>query len=196
VDVDPTDFPFLGTEPIAIEFANTDYGLGSDRVDFLRTPALVEEWFVRAQAMLGVVASPSALGRNGRRVRSLRDAVRTILAALADGSMPASTAIGLVNEATAAVPTFLRLQWPPGGAPTVDRLDAAGGSTAALGRIATSCLELVADRHTRVLKHCESPDCCMLFVQHHAHRRFCHPSCGHRGRQARYYRRHPTRGTS
>jgi hypothetical protein len=32
----------------------------------------------------------------------------------------------------------------------------------------------------------------MLFVCTHARRRFCHASCGHRDRQARYYRRrHP-----
>jgi predicted RNA-binding Zn ribbon-like protein len=194
--MDAADFPFLGTEPIAIEFANTDYGLGSDRFDFLRTSTLIEQWFALTQATLGVVASPRALGRNGRRVRSLRDAVRTVLAALADGSAPGPTAIGLVNEAAATVPTFLRLRWPPDGPATVDRLDTAAGGTAVLGRIATNCLELVADRQTRVLRRCESTDCSMLFLQHHSHRRFCHPSCGQRGRQARYYRRHPARGTS
>ncbi|MFF5229693.1 CGNR zinc finger domain-containing protein [Dactylosporangium sp. NPDC000521] len=36
---------------------------------------------------------------------------------------------------------------------------------------------------------CESPACCLFFVQHHPRRRYCHESCAHRDRQARYYRR-------
>jgi predicted RNA-binding Zn ribbon-like protein len=40
------------------------------------------------------------------------------------------------------------------------------------------------------VRRCARPGCSMLFVQRHRSRRFCHPSCAHGQRQARYYRAH------
>lgn len=193
--MDGKEFPFLGTEPIAVEFANTAYGIGGNAVDFLRTADMIEQWFALAPAVPGVSAPPSTMGRNAGRVRALRDAIRTVLSAAADGRVPGSAAIDAVNNAAAAAPTSLRLDWASDSAPAARRLHTTGGSTAALGRIATCCIELVTDPHASVLRRCEGPDCSLLFVRHHLRRRFCHPSCGHRDRQARYYRRHLTGAT-
>jgi predicted RNA-binding Zn ribbon-like protein len=68
----------------------------------------------------------------------------------------------------------------------------ATGDTALLGDLATACIELLTDDRARLLRRCEGPDCCLFFVQHHPRRRYCHESCAHRDRQARYYRRGTT----
>jgi predicted RNA-binding Zn ribbon-like protein len=192
--VDAPEFPFLGTEPIAVEFANTAYGVDARAVDFLGTAHLIEQWFALVGAVPGIAARPSTIGRSGPRIRALRDAVRAALSAGADGGVPDAAAIDMVNATAAAAPTSVRLDWVSGNPPAAHRMDTTDGVTAVLGRIATCCIEVVADPHGRILRRCEGPDCTLLFLRHHRRRRFCHPSCAHRDRQARYYRRHLTGG--
>jgi predicted RNA-binding Zn ribbon-like protein len=192
--VDSPEFPFLGTEPVAVEFANTAYGVDARTVDFLGTAHLIEQWFALVEPVHGIAARPPTMGGNGPRVRALRDAVRAVLSAAADGGVPDAAALGKVNAAAAAAPTFVCLEWVSENPPAAHQLDTTDGVTAVLGRIATCCIQLVADPHGRVLRRCEGPDCSLLFVRHHRRRRFCHPSCAHRDRQARYYRRHLTEG--
>lgn len=187
--VTDVDYPVLDTEPIAVEFANTAYGVGADRTDFLETAELIGGWF----ALVAPGATPP---RELGRVRALRDAVRAVLSAAVDGAAPDPAAVDTVNAAAAAAPTVLRLEWATAGPPTARRSGTAEGSTATLGRIAIDCVELVTDPYSTMLQSCASPDCSMLFVRRHRRRRFCHPTCGQRGRQARYYRRLLTRETA
>ncbi|GII56487.1 hypothetical protein Pth03_48760 [Planotetraspora thailandica] len=192
--MDDPDFPILGTEPVAVEFANTRYGIGDDRVEFLGTARWIELWFTRVSAHHGLPPPGGAMGSETARVRALRDAVHQVLSATVDGQVPEPGAVDTVNAAAAAAPTHLRLDWTA-GTPSAHRLDTTGGSAAVLGRIATCCIELVTRPHSSVLRRCGSPDCSLLFVGNHPRRRYCHPSCAHRDRQARYYRRHLTGAT-
>ncbi|GAA1299771.1 hypothetical protein Psi02_63240 [Planotetraspora silvatica] len=193
--MDGPDFPILGTEPIAVEFANTRYGIGDERIDFLGTARWIEEWFTLVSARHGLPPSDEGLGGDEARVRALRDAVHNVLSAAIDGQVPETGAVDRVNTAAAAAPTHPRLDWTA-GSPTAHRLDTTGGSTAVLGRIATCCIDLVTRPHSSILRRCGSPDCSLMFVQNHSRRRYCHPSCAHRDRQARYYRRHLKGATS
>jgi predicted RNA-binding Zn ribbon-like protein len=192
--VDDQGFPFLGTEPVAVEFANTVYGVGANTVDFLLTADLIEQWFALVPAVTAASPTPSELGRYAARVRALRDAIRIVLLAAADGRVPDRAAVNTVNGAAAAAPTVSSMDWVSGSGPAAHRLDVTVGSTAVLGHIATSCIEVVTDPYA-VVRRCEGPDCSLLFVRQHHRRRFCHSSCGHRDRQARYYRRHSTGAT-
>lgn len=54
------DFPILGTEPLPVEFANTDYGGGAERIDFLRSAEQIDRWFavVHPPAIEGEMGAP------------------------------------------------------------------------------------------------------------------------------------------
>jgi predicted RNA-binding Zn ribbon-like protein len=192
--MDGPDFPILGTEPVAVEFANTRYGVGDERIDFLGTARWIELWFTLVSPHHALPPPHGAMGGDAPRVRALRDAVHAVLSAAIDGQLPEPGAVDTVNAAAAAAPTHLRLDWTT-PAPTAHRLDTTGGSAAVLGRIATCCIQLVTRPHSSALRRCGSPDCSLMFVRNHPRRRYCHPSCAHRDRQARYYRRHLTGAT-
>ncbi|TDD27424.1 hypothetical protein E1218_10580 [Kribbella turkmenica] len=178
------EFPLLGTEPLAVEFANTWYDDGA--VDYLATPELVRGWF---QAYgdahdAGVHRVPT---RDAGRVRELRGHVHRLLAAVADGRHPGPDPIAAVNDCAALAYSSVRLTWPSGGRPSASTDSATSGTTRLLAALASEAIELAAgdDRIGR----CEGPGCRMLFVRTHGRRRFCHASCSQRGRQARYYRK-------
>ncbi len=165
------EFPILGTEPLAVELANTLYGDGED---FLHAREWVDEWF----AQLG---QPSV---DAGRARALRDSVHRLFTAAVEGVTPDRGDVEVVNAFT--TPTRLELDWSAGG-PVARHRDTATGGAAVLGRIAACSIELLAGPDA--LRRCTAPGCSMFFVRNHPRRRWCHPSCGHRDRQARYYRR-------
>lgn len=172
------EFPILGTEPIAVELANTLYGDGP--ADLIDTPKLVDEWF----AAIGQPARHTAA--RARQARSLRDSVHALFSAAADATTPDPRTIAEVNRHAAGHPPALQLDWDRDGTRRA-RWATTGGDH--LSRIAADAVEVLTSPGG-TLTRCTGPGCSMLFVRTHARRRFCHPSCGHRGRQARYYRRH------
>jgi predicted RNA-binding Zn ribbon-like protein len=178
--VDDVELPVLGTEPPVVEFANTLYG----DEDFLGTAELAVLWFttVRAQPARDMAA-----------VRALRDCIHTLFTATVTAAALPATAIAHVNTAAAKAPTSPQLVRQPDGALAARSRGAATGDAALLGGLATACIELLTGNRARLLRRCESPDCCLFFVQHHPRRRYCHESCAHRDRQARYYRRRTAR---
>jgi predicted RNA-binding Zn ribbon-like protein len=184
------ELPILGTEPLAVELANTLYDSGGEQTDFLRTARWIDQWFALVSGEHGLATPSAAMGRDARRLRILRDSIYCLLSAVIDGRTPDQAAVDQVNGFAAAAPTRLRLDWAADGAPVSRWFDTTTGSTAVLGRIATCCIELLAGPQAGALRRCEGPGCSLLFVKNHSRRRWCHPSCGHRDRQARYYRRH------
>ncbi|HZG89199.1 MAG TPA: CGNR zinc finger domain-containing protein [Pseudonocardia sp.] len=173
------EFPILGTEPLPVELANTIYLDDGEVTDFLATTELVTAWFAAADgAPLAASAAVPA--------RELRDCVRAVLTAAVDGRVPDPTEIEALNRYAAGAARYPQLSWGADGVGS-EWVDCGGGVTARLGRIAAATIELlVAEPDVR---RCPGPGCSMLFVRDHARRRFCHGSCGHRDRQARYYRR-------
>lgn len=170
------ELPILGTEPLVVEFANTLYG----DEDFLGTPELAGSWFTAA----GVRPA-----RDTAAARALRDSVHALFTATIDAAALPETAIAYVNTAAARAPTSPQLVRRPAGDLAADRRGAARGDAALLGGLAGACIELLTDDRARLLRRCAGPGCCLFFVQHHKRRRYCHESCAHRDRQARYYRR-------
>ncbi|HEX6346269.1 CGNR zinc finger domain-containing protein [Umezawaea sp.] len=164
------DFPILGTEPHAVELANTLHG-GEDH---LRTRQRVDGWFARVG--LPAVDAGSA--------RVLRDAVHRLFTAAVAGVSPDRADVEVVNGFS--TPTRLELAWSASG-PVARHRDTATGGAAVLGRIAARAIELLAGPDA--LRRCTAPGCSLFFVRNHPRRRWCHPSCGHRDRQARYHRR-------
>lgn len=186
MEITEDDLPILG-EPLPVELANTLYVGTEGTFDVLAEVTTARLW-LGASPLADPAGSP--LGGAGlARLRSLRDAVRAVLLAHLEGVAPAPSAVPRLNaalELTAGAPRLEasaegRLQVlarAPRGA--VARLEAA---------IATATLAFVAEGGLAALRRCPGPDCPMLFVAQHHRRKFCHPSCSHRARQAAYYRR-------
>jgi predicted RNA-binding Zn ribbon-like protein len=183
------DYPVLG-EPVAIELANTRYHETDGVVDYLATPTLASGWFD---------ASPTAssLLRPGRWTRSdlaellvLRDAIDDLLRAIVEESTGDARSVSAVNRAAARARVHAELTWQTGQAPQrLDRRDSATSVDAVLAVIATDAITLLASPTASSVQVCANADCEMLFVRNHHRRRWCHNSCGHRHRQADYYRR-------
>lgn len=174
--MDDVELPILGTEPLVVEFANTRYGTE----DFLGTAGLAALWFT---------AAGTHAVRDTAAARALRDSVHALFTATVTGAAPPGAAITHVNATAARAPTSPQLIPRSAGRLTAASHTTATGDTALLGALATACIELLTDDRARLLRHCEGPGCCLFFVQHHPRRRYCHQSCAHRDRQARYYRR-------
>jgi predicted RNA-binding Zn ribbon-like protein len=181
------DYPLLGTEPLAVEFANTRYDDDGVIVDFLRTAELMNGWFA-AYAQLHGQRRPAVVpARDLGRVRDFRDHVHQLLAGLADGTHPGYEAVAAVNDCAAQAHSSVRMEWPAGGVPRVATDSSSTGTTRLLAELATETIGLATDGS--VLARCDGEDCRMLFVRHHGRRRFCHSSCSQRARQARYEKR-------
>jgi predicted RNA-binding Zn ribbon-like protein len=188
------DLPLLG-EPIAVELANSLYGDGDDRVDFLGTPELAGLWLAHAALPVPFPERPTA--GDLERLRRLRDAVRTLIDAAIDGGPPPPGAVATVNRTVRRAPPAAQLAgggagptgvaWVPG---TGRGVDAALGAVAAVAVLAHEAVVLLGTAATsQRLRRCRAPGCGLVFVQHHGRRRWCHDSCGHRVRQAAYQRR-------
>jgi len=163
------ELPLLG-EPVSVEFANTLYG----EFDFLDEPETARSWVAE-------VVPGHALPEDG--LTELRNAVRRIFLAVSAGAALDSADVRLVNECAAAAPSVWQLT--SGATAAQTRI----GARVLLAELAEDCVRVVASADVHPVRLCESDDCPMLFVRKHHRRRWCHNSCGHRVRQAAYYRR-------
>ena len=197
------DLPLIG-EPAPVELANSLYGAGDERVDFLGTPALARLWLAHAALP---VPFPARLARaDADRLRTLRDAVRRLVDQAVDGVTPSPAAVAVLNREARRAPRAPRLVIAPpapadaGPAPVgafrLGWTSPARGADAALGALAHEAIALFGGPDADRLRRCAAPDCAMAFVQHHRRRRWCHDSCGHRMRQAAYHRRRSQRPAS
>lgn len=182
------DLPLLG-EPLPVELANTRYGTGSDTIDFLGSPELVDAWLRHADPSTATFAPLRP--RDVPSLRALRDAVRMLVDHTIAGTEPPAAAVTVVNDHSARAPVRLQLGRSPAGWCVVPSPSAAGVA-GLLGALAHATVVLLASDDAGRLRRCANPECSMTFVQHHGRRRWCHDGCGHRLRQAAYYRR--TRG--
>ncbi|MEO1061154.1 MAG: CGNR zinc finger domain-containing protein [Actinomycetota bacterium] len=184
------EFPSLG-EPLPIELANTRYVEGDEVVDFLAPTGASEAWFAQLPTAAGI-GPLGPIDDDGRALLAeLRDAVRALIDAVVDGVVPAADDVAVVNtRAGTGAPIAGELTWSAEvGGFAVEPGAADGDLDAALARLALDTIALLTGPDAGRLRRCAAPDCRMLFVRHHHRRRWCHESCGHRLRQARYYRR-------
>jgi predicted RNA-binding Zn ribbon-like protein len=126
--------------------------------------------------------------RDTERIRELRDATHSLIGRTVDGSPPPVGAVDALNRYAARGPRALRLA-VSGRDLRILSSSAVGGIDAVLGLLAHEAITLLGGPDAARLRRCDHPDCTLTFVQRHRRRRWCHPSCGHRTRQAGYYRR-------
>jgi predicted RNA-binding Zn ribbon-like protein len=184
-------FRWLG-EPLAIDLANTVMVVREgEEVDLLVTRDDLRRWLAAERDRLGDCAfAISHLGET----RALRDAVRGVLSAAAEGATPPPEALEQLNAASADAPVAPQLDVGRDGELRVDQLSAAGDPLARLlARLTRSAIALLTGPERERLHVCDAPSCGMLFL---GQRRWCCAACGNRARAARHYRRTRERATA
>lgn len=184
------NLPVLG-EPTPIELANTRYRDGDETIEFLPDAALVTAWF-DASPTAWVLGAPRRWSESDRRrLVELRDAVDDLIRSRIQVRAPERGAVERLNAAARSVTRRVELDWHRSDGPRrVELVDAAGPVDAVLASIAVQAIDLLAGPDAELLRVCANDDCELLFLRQHHRRRWCHNSCGHRHRQAAYYRAH------
>lgn len=188
-DLREEDLPILG-EPLAVELANSLYESEEETIDFLSTSRRASLWF-------GAVKGPSGAQIPARftkgeltKLGELRAVIRELLlAATQQAALPAK-AVQALNRFAAVAPCYTQLVLAENGEVVTTTVASRADTDGLLSRLAHEAICLLSSR--AIIRRCEAPGCPMFFVQNHHRRRWCHESCGHRSRQAAYYRRkHP-----
>jgi predicted RNA-binding Zn ribbon-like protein len=186
----PTEeLPLLG-EVFAVEFANTRYHSDREDLDFLSTTEAITTWFHHATTGERFALPRHLAPGTQSAIRQVRDATRQLLADAADRAMSAPTteALDTLHHHAQRAPAHLALEHT-GDAPPIWRVHHRGRAEDVLvAAIATQCILFLGGEDARKVRHCARPACPMFFVQRHRARRFCHETCAHSTRQARYYR--------
>jgi len=189
VVADPTNFPILG-EPLPVELANTRYSHATGIIDFLESPALIASWFAYAPA---AAAAGLALPRRiteaqCEAIRAVRDVTHSILSSvLASGGTISSTDVTILNRFAARASSRPRLAGDEAAGLRSTLVYTGSRFDVLVAQVAAECIAFFAGPGLTQVRRCAHPDCAMFFVQQHRTRRFCHESCAHRLRQARYY---------
>lgn len=189
LEVDLEMLPILG-EPFAVEFANTRYDRPGQPFDFLGSVPWMLAWFDQADTEAHGRLPRSLDAARQESIRSVRDAVHSVLLSTTHGRRLSIAAIDTLNRTADVVPHRFRLEWSSELAPVASVKPVGRGIDATIASIAIACITFVASPLLVQVRHCDGPDCPMFFVQQHHKRRFCHDGCSHRARQSRYYRNH------
>jgi predicted RNA-binding Zn ribbon-like protein len=177
------DLPLLGTEPFAVEFANALYDGADERFDVFDDVPATAAWFFHVGDRAGIPPTPHIDGSLLSDLRDVRAAVRCLLdPTCADRA----TMIAVLNAAACRSACHVALI--DGTRPRWELRHAGDSPDAFVAAIASRLIQFVADPAAMRVRRCARPGCPMLYVPTHRSRRFCHESCAHRARQARYYR--------
>jgi predicted RNA-binding Zn ribbon-like protein len=184
------NLPVLG-EPVPIELANTRYRDRDEVIEFLASPTMATTWFACSPTATALTGPDTWTTDAWRRLVELRDVVDDLLRIHIARQQPQGAIVGHLNRTARRLITWVELQWDePGVVRAVEHHSAGDRADVTLGRIALETIALLAGPDADLLRVCANDDCEMLFLKHHHRRRWCHESCGHRHRQAAYYRTH------
>jgi len=172
----------------ALALVNTRLMRGGQQADLIADPATAGGWL----AGRGLIPAGAAVtGADAVRLRELRELVRTLFAARAEGRVPAVGDVGVLNAALAAAPPVPALAWDESGTRRAEGTPPqAGMVTVALARLAGDALDLLTASGDPEPAPCGAHGCIRWFLRTHAARQWCSTRCGDRVRAARHYARH------
>lgn len=176
---------------LAIEFANTVYAVRGRPQEGIGTVEHLAAWLRDHADQLTASEEADLLRLTMPDVEvfmALREAVRTVCAAVVDREPAAATALATLNRAAAAAPRWPELADDEGL--TVHERTEARGSDAVLAEIARDAMTMAAGSQAERLRRCQGPGCILYFVKDHPRREWCSNRCGTRARVARHYQRH------
>jgi len=170
-------------EPTAVEFANTRRARRGVPVELLPDAEALAAWIRDAlgRELTGLL-QPGDL----ERFTDLRDAIRSLAAAISDGLPEPAEYLAELNAAAALAPS-----WPELADGRAAQRTDAGQVDAALAALAASAIAVFGgpDR-TRVRACGRWPVCVRFFVKNHPRRGYCSPHCANRARVSRHHERH------
>jgi predicted RNA-binding Zn ribbon-like protein len=152
-------------------------------VDLIADPEGLRRWLHAERGRLGDCAFAV---EHIERIRGLRDAVRGLLSAAAQGAPSPAGALEAVNAASRAAPMAPQLESDDGGELRIRELTTDAEPLAhLLGALARSAIALLTGPQRAQIHLCNAPSCGMVFI---GARRWCCAACGNRARAARHYR--------
>ncbi|MFI1369593.1 ABATE domain-containing protein [Streptomyces griseochromogenes] len=169
---------------LSVALVNTRFKVSHGPVDLLEDAEAAHLWLVRHEVLDDRVALG---GRQSARLRTLREALRTLFEAYGSGEQPPPDALGTLNAALAAAPPTPCLAWTADGPRRADVPDAGNPVAAALSLLAEDAVDLLTGADTGLLTECAAQGCARWFLRSHGARRWCTTKCGNRVRAARAY---------
>ncbi|AKH85891.1 hypothetical protein AA958_30905 [Streptomyces sp. CNQ-509] len=171
----------------SLDFVNSAMALpGGQFTDLLGTPADANRW------LTGHGLAPADAGIRemcAAQLRSLREHLRVLFAARAEGLPALPAALAAVNDALSRAPTAALLYWDEKNGPyraapcpTNEILDRA------LAVLAADAADLLTAPDADRLTRCGSSPC-NRYLLRHGRRHWCSTRCGDRARAARAYAR-------
>jgi predicted RNA-binding Zn ribbon-like protein len=189
--------PILG-EPLPVELANTLFARRGHEYDGLESPEDLSAWLRALGDRLSTIGGAERFeGITTGDVdvaRSLRGALRTLIAGQVGGATADSRASDTVSRVARGAPHWREFE--PGGELTGVVRTRARPVIAALGQIADEAIVLLSGPDAARLRSCAAPGCIRYFRKDHPRRSCCTPRCSDRVRAARHYARRTSRDSS
>ena len=171
--------------PLALDLANTVMVVREgEAVDLLGGRQALGRWLHRERERLGDCSFAHA---HLDEIRVLRDAVRALLVAAAEGTALPPGPLERVNAASRAAPVAIELARDRfGELRPVERAAGVDPLIELLGKLARAAIAVLSGPERLRLNVCHAPSCGMVFL---GDRTWCTAMCGNRARAARHYSR-------
>ncbi|KPQ20236.1 MULTISPECIES: CGNR zinc finger domain-containing protein [unclassified Halomonas] len=182
--------PFIASN-LALDFINTQFGMGEERQECLDEDSSVVAWLQQAGALTnGCETPPAGLAQ---LARELRDNMRDLLISAQQGRAADPTLMNRVLERGCHLE---KIEWQPTEAVFQKKIEKRNmESESLLQPVAASLVQLLTEEDLQLVKQCEASDCVLLFHdQTKSHRRrWCSmAACGNRMKAAAHRARKKT----
>ncbi|MFC7546949.1 CGNR zinc finger domain-containing protein [Plantactinospora sp. GCM10030261] len=165
---------------LSVDFANTVYLRRGRTQDAIGDPEGLADWLRDRRLVTG------GDDASHTDVLRLRDAVRRLFAALAEGRSPDTNDVAELNVAAAQAPTWPELR-VDGDQTLLLHHTHATGRRALLADVARDAMRVIEAATTHPLRRCAAPACVVLYHPERASQRWCSSACGNRARVARHH---------
>jgi len=179
---------FIADHP-ALDLLNTVAVLNGVPTDFLQSDADVMAWLERAGFVPEGMSEGDPVARLLDVARGFRELLRNLVAQRKAG---AALDLGPLNAYLAQASRHLELSADADGRLVLQARYDAGSAKKLIGPLVESAAELLADGDFSLVKHCENPECILIFLDKtKSHRRrWCSMAvCGNRAKVASFRQR-------
>lgn len=182
--------PFIASN-LALDFINTQFGVGEERQECLDDDSSVIAWLQQAGVLTDLCETPPE--GITKLARELRDNMRDLLISAQQGCAADPAVVNHVLEKGCPVE---KIEWEPTEAVFQKKIDKRNmDSESLLQPVAASLVQLLTEEDLQLVKQCEASDCVLLFHdQTKSHRRrWCSmATCGNRMKAAAHRARKKT----
>ncbi len=183
--------PLFIASNLAIDFINTQFGVGEERQECLEDDCSVIAWLQQAGVLPEECESPPA--GIVHLARELRDNMRDLLISAQQGRFADPT---VVNDVLKRGNPLEKIEWQPTASAFQKKTYQRNmESESLLQPVASALVQLLTEEDLHLVKECEASDCVLLFHdQTKSHRRrWCSmASCGNRMKAAAHRARQKT----